>query len=77
MHDFIMGKVKEEKPQQEGTIQDLFTEQEAQTPDGNSFTPTEPLKFHKKHKLYWMPEESYGVTITNKQEPTLMLLTMT
>ena len=24
MHDFIMGKVKEEKPQQEGTIQDLF-----------------------------------------------------
>ena len=33
--------------------------------------------FHKKHKLYWMPEESYGVTITNKQEPTLMLLTMT
>ncbi len=32
--------------------------------------------FHKKHKLYWMPEESYGVTITNKQEPTLMLLTM-
>lgn len=48
MHDFIMGKVKEEKPQQEGTIQDLFTEQEAQTPDGNSFTPTEPLKFSQE-----------------------------
>lgn len=43
-----MGKVKEEKPQQEGTIQDLFTEQEAQTPDGNSFTPTEPLKFSQE-----------------------------
>lgn len=48
MHDFIMGKVKEEKPQQEGTIQDLFTEQEAQTPDGNSFTPTEPLEFSQE-----------------------------
>ena len=48
MHDFIMGKVKEEKPQQEETIQDLFTEQEAQTPDGNSFTPTEPLKFSQE-----------------------------
>ena len=48
MHDFIMGKVKEEKPQQEGTIQDLFTEQEAQTPDGSSFTPTEPLKFSQE-----------------------------
>lgn len=48
MHDFIMGKVKEEKPQQEGTIQDLFTEQETQTPDGNSFTPTEPLEFSQE-----------------------------
>ncbi len=48
MHDFIMGKVKEEKPQQEGTIQDLFAEQEPQTTDGNSFTPTEPLKFSQE-----------------------------
>ena len=43
-----MGKVKEEKPQQEGTIQDLFTEQKAQTPDDNSFTPTEPLEFSQE-----------------------------
>lgn len=76
MHDFIMGKVKEEKPQQEGTIQDLFTEQEAQTPDGNSFTPTEPLKFSQEAQAVLDAEEIYGVTITNKQEPTLMLLTM-
>ena len=48
MHDFIMGKVKEEKPQQEGTIQDLFAEQEPQTTDGNSFTPTEPLEFSQE-----------------------------
>ena len=48
MHDFIMGKIKEEKPQQEGTIQDLFAEQEPQTTDGNSFTPTEPLKFSQE-----------------------------
>ena len=48
MHDFIMGKVKEEKPQQEGTIQDLFTEQEAQTLDGCSFTPTSPLEFSQE-----------------------------
>ena len=48
MHDFIMGKVKEEKPQQEGTIQDLFTEQKAQTSNGNSFTPTEPLEFSQE-----------------------------
>ena len=48
MHDFIMGKVKEEKPHQEGTIQDLFTEQKAQTSDGNSFTPTEPLEFSEE-----------------------------
>ena len=48
MHDFIMGKIKEEKPQQEGTIQDLFAEQEPQTTDGNSFTPTEPLEFSQE-----------------------------
>ena len=48
MHDFIMGKVKEKKPQQEGTKQDLFTEQEAHTSDGNSFTPTEPLDFSQE-----------------------------
>ena len=48
MHDFIMGKVKEEKPQQEGTIQDLFAEQVPQTTDGNSFTPTEPLEFSQE-----------------------------
>lgn len=48
MYDFIMGKVKEEKPQQEGTIQDLFAEQEPQTTDGNSFTPTEPLEFSQE-----------------------------
>ena len=48
MHDFIMGKVKEEKPQQEGTIQDLFTEQETQTSDGCSFTPTGPLEFSQE-----------------------------
>lgn len=48
MNDFIMGKVKEEKPQQEGTIQDLFAEQEPQTTDGNSFTPTEPLEFSQE-----------------------------
>ena len=31
-----------------------------------------PWSFLKKHTLYWMQEESCGVTITNKQEPTLM-----
>lgn len=36
-----------------------------------------PWSFLKKHTLYWMQEESCGVTITNKQEPTLMLLIMT
>ena len=48
MHDFIMGKVKEEKPQQKETMQDLFAEQEPQTTDGCSFTPTEPLEFSQE-----------------------------
>ena len=42
------GQSERGKAQQEGTIQDLFTEQEAQTPDGNSFTPTEPLEFSQE-----------------------------
>ena len=48
MHDYIMGKVKEEKPLQEGAIQDLFAEQEPQTSDGTSFTPTKPLAFSQE-----------------------------
>ena len=48
MHDFIMGKVKEEKPQQKETMQDLFAEQDSQTTDDSSFTPTEPLKFSQE-----------------------------
>ena len=48
MHDFIMGKIKEEKPKQKETMQDLFAEQEPQTTDGNSFTPTEPLEFSQE-----------------------------
>lgn len=48
MHDFIMGKVKEEKPQQKETMQDLFAEQDSQTTDDSSFTPTEPLEFSQE-----------------------------
>lgn len=48
MHDFIMGKVKEEKPQQKETMQDLFAEQDSQTTDDCSFTPTEPLEFSQE-----------------------------
>lgn len=48
MHDFIMGKVKEEKPQQKETMQDLFAEQDYQTTDDSSFTPTEPLEFSQE-----------------------------
>lgn len=48
MHDFIMGKVKEEKPQQKDTMQDLFAEQDSQTTDDSSFTPTEPLEFSQE-----------------------------
>ena len=48
MHDFIMGKVKEEKPQQKETMQDLFAEQESQTTGGSSFTPTGPLEFSQE-----------------------------
>lgn len=48
MHDFIMGKVKEEKPQQKETMQDLFAEQDSQTTDDSSFPPTEPLEFSQE-----------------------------
>lgn len=48
MHDFIMGKVKEEKPLQKETMQDLFAEQDSQTTDDSSFTPTEPLEFSQE-----------------------------
>lgn len=48
MHDFIMGKVKEEKPQQKETMQDLFAEQDFQTTDDSSFTLTEPLEFSQE-----------------------------
>ena len=43
-----MGKVKEEKPQQKETMQDLFAEQEPQTTGGSSFTPTGPLEFSQE-----------------------------
>ena len=48
MHDFIMGKAKTKKPQQDAAVQNLFAGQDDQTTDRSCFTPTEPLKFSQE-----------------------------
>lgn len=48
MHDFIMGKAKTKKPQQDAAVQNLFAGQDDQTTDSSCFTPTEPLKFSQE-----------------------------
>lgn len=51
IHDFIMGKTKEEKPRQEAVIQDLFAGQGTETTEDKSLlTPTEPLEFTEEAK---------------------------
>ena len=48
MHDFIMGKAKTKKPQQDAAVQNLFAGQDDQTTDRSCFTPTEPLEFSQE-----------------------------
>ena len=48
MHDFIMGKAKAKKPQQDVAVQNLFATQDTQTTERSCFTPTEPLKFSQE-----------------------------